>query len=67
MCGNMDAKYLRLVDLPILLLVVLISRISPYVNTFMIRVFKRNNTAVIILFSSELTGINKNDLKLAAS
>jgi len=63
----MDVKYLRLVDLPILLLAVLISRISPYVNTFMIRVIKRNNIAMIILFSSELTGINKNDLKLAAS
>jgi hypothetical protein len=62
----MDTKYLGLVDLPILLLAVLISRISPYVNTFMIRVIKRNNMAMIILFSSELTGINKNDLKLAA-
>jgi hypothetical protein len=63
----MDTKYLRLVDLPILLLAVLISRISPYVNTFMIRVIKRNNMAMIILFSSELTGINKNVLKLAVS
>ena len=63
----MDTKYLGLVELPILLLAVLISRISPYVNTFMIRVIKRNNMAMIILFSSELTGINKNDLKLAVS